>query len=180
VFSNESRSGYCLCSLRARWHLMGSTGSEVAWLQPQSADQIDCLRQNRRHHPLPLPRAVLRSGARLGLLSPAELILRSPELCDVPEHGVPNGGEPGRASCRSSSAKACAARDTPKCPRQKARTPSRSLNRRHPIRDLQRSIRVAQKWRLWPREQTVRRMDGYYRFPAASCQPQIPNSLITP
>ncbi len=78
LFSNGVKSGYSdpewLCdafgrlrSLRARWYLIGSAGCRVAWLQPQSADRIDRMRQNRRHHHA-LPRAVLRSGARLGLL----------------------------------------------------------------------------------------------------------------
>ena len=42
-----------LLFLRARWHLIGSAGCGVAWLQPQSADGIDRMRQNRRHHPRP-------------------------------------------------------------------------------------------------------------------------------
>jgi len=64
LFSNESRGGYsgperlcdavgCLRSLRARWHLMGSAGCGAAWLKSQSADWIDRMLQNRRHHPLP-------------------------------------------------------------------------------------------------------------------------------
>src|SRR4030095_10326619 len=40
-----------------------------------------------------LPRAVLRSGARFGLLSLAALILRGLELGAMPEHGVHDDGE---------------------------------------------------------------------------------------
>jgi hypothetical protein len=42
------------------------------------------------------PRAMLRSGARLGLLSAAALKLSGFELGAVPEHGVHDDGEPAR------------------------------------------------------------------------------------
>src|SRR5215469_7018496 len=86
LFSNGSRGGcsdpewLCyaygdavLCVLDGtRW---GQPG--VGWLgcKPQSADRIDRMLQNRRHHPFP-PSASLRSGARFGLLSAR----RQPEL----------------------------------------------------------------------------------------------------
>jgi hypothetical protein len=48
-----------------RWGELGT-----GWLgcKPQSADQIDRMLQNRRHHPFP-PSGALRSGACLGLYS---------------------------------------------------------------------------------------------------------------
>ena len=79
VFSNGSRGG---CSVPERlcdadgnavlFVLDGTRWGELGtgWLgcKPQSADQIDRMLQNRRHHPFP-PSGALRSGACLGLSS---------------------------------------------------------------------------------------------------------------
>lgn len=57
-----------LRSLRAQWRLMGLAGCGAAWLKSQSADgSAACYRIGAVIHAL--PRALLRSGARLGLLA---------------------------------------------------------------------------------------------------------------
>jgi len=82
-----------LCVLDGtRWGQLGA-----GWLgcKPQSADRIDRMLRNRRHHPFPSS-ASLRLGARFGLLSAKVGTLGRVQLGAVPEHGVHDDGEPPR------------------------------------------------------------------------------------
>jgi hypothetical protein len=79
-----------------RWGELGT-----GWLgcKPRSADQIDRMLQNRRHHPFP-PSGAFRSGACLGLFSRYAIALCDLEVGAVPKHGVHDDGEPLESDTR--------------------------------------------------------------------------------